>query len=130
MKKLSGKIGLRRLAMNTEKIDHESVIEKWIAAANAHDKAKYLAFFSDDAVLDDPSVGRKFRGRAGIGRYFDAYFIGYNTRTRLVSVEPEDKHLHVEVHFTGDFPGGKTGGIFDVTFKGDEISFVHADLGE
>jgi ketosteroid isomerase-like protein len=116
--------------MKTAKLVHRSVIRQWIAAANSHDEAKYLAFFSDDAVLDDPSVGRKFKGKAGIGRYFQAYFIGYNTRTRLVSVEPEDNHVHVEVNFTGDFPGGKTAGIFDVTFKGEKISFVHADLGE
>lgn len=109
---------------------HEPIIRKWIAISNTHDKAKYLAFFTDDAVLDDPSVGRKFKGKTGIGKYFDAYFIGYNTKTRLVSIEPEDGHLHVEVHFTGDFPGGKTGGIFDLTFKGEKISFVHADLAD
>lgn len=108
--------------------NHEAIIKAWIAATNTHDREKYLTFFTDDAVLDDPSVGCQFKGKAGLGKYFDAYFVGYSTETRLVSVEPEDGHMHVEVHFTGDFPGGKTGGIFDVTFKGDKISFVHADL--
>jgi hypothetical protein len=120
---------LRRLAMSTKKkIDHEATIKKWIAITNAHDKEKYLAFFTDDAVLDDPSVGRAFNGKAGIAEYFDEYFIGYNTSTRLVSITPEDGHQHVEVHFIGDFPGGKTDGVFDVTFKGEKISFVRADL--
>ncbi len=94
--------------MSAKKIEHEAIIKRWIVAMNTLDKEKYLAFFTDDAVLDDPSVGRKFKGKEGIGKYFEAYFIGYNTRTRLVSVVPEDGHFHVDVHFTGDFPGGKT----------------------
>jgi hypothetical protein len=47
-----------------------------------------------------------------------------------VSVEPEKGYFHVAVHFTGDFPGGKTGGIFDITFDGEKISSVRADLVE
>jgi ketosteroid isomerase-like protein len=105
-----------------------AIIERWIAAANAQDAKAYLAFYTDDAVLDDPSVGRKFKGKAGIGEYFAEYFIGYGTRTQLVSVEPEAEHLHVEVHFTGDFPEGEIDGVFDVTFDADKISFVRADL--
>ena len=34
-----------------------------IATTNALDKEKYLALFTDDAVLDDPSVGRAFNGK-------------------------------------------------------------------
>jgi ketosteroid isomerase-like protein len=109
---------------------HRVIIADWIAATNSRDKQQYLAFFTDVAVLDDPSVGRKFQGKKRIGEYFDAYFIGYNTKTRLVSVEPEEQRLHVEVQFTGDFPGGKTKGTFDVTFEGEKISAVHADLAE
>ncbi|WP_369373910.1 hypothetical protein AB1046_07515 [Promicromonospora sp. Populi] len=37
-------------------------------------------------------------------------------------------HIHVVVDFTGNFPGGQTGGIFDVTLAGDKIAFVRADL--
>ena len=64
----------------------------------------------------------------GIEEYYRDYFLGYNTQTRLVGVTPGPEYLHVEVHFTGDFPGGQTGGIFDVTFSGDQISYVRADL--
>lgn len=112
------------------KSDREVTIEKWLAATDALDKAKHLAFFTEDAVLDDPSVGRKFEGRAEIGKYFDEYFTGYKTRTRLVSIAPKDGRFHVEVLFTGDFPGGKIGGFFDVTFRDDKISLVRAGLSE
>ncbi|MEV7010632.1 nuclear transport factor 2 family protein [Streptosporangium sp. NPDC051022] len=88
----------------------------------------YLAFFTEDAVLDDPSMGSQFRRHAGIKKYFDAYFIGYDTTTRLVSITPQEGGFHVVVDFTGSFPGGRTGGIFDITFAGDKFAFVQADL--
>jgi len=106
-----------------------TTINEWIAAMNAHDTAAYLEFFTEDGVLDDPSVGRVYNGRSEIIDYFESYFIGYNTQTQLVSVEPQDDYLHVEVAFTGSFPGGQTGGIFDVTLAADQkIERVRADL--
>lgn len=109
-------------------IDQQAVVEEWIAAANTHETDRYLSYFTDDAVLDDPSVGRVFEGREGIADYFESYFIGYHTHTRLVRVDAEDGYLHVEVEFTGDFPGGRTGGIFDLTFAGATLAHVRADL--
>lgn len=109
-------------------ITQDAVIAEWITAANTHGRAEFLSFLTADAVLDDPSVGEVFEGHEGVGRYFDTYFIGYNTQTRLVGTEPRDGILHVEVDFTGDFPGGQTGGTFDVTFAGERIAHVRADL--
>ncbi|MFE7227576.1 YybH family protein [Nocardioides sp. NPDC057577] len=107
----------------------DPTIAEWVAATNTHDTAAYLAFFTDDAVLDDPSVGEVFEGHAGIGEYFRAYFVGYDTRTRLVSTEPRDGCLHVEVEFTGTFPEGRVGGVFDVTLTAEQkIRHVRADL--
>jgi len=106
----------------------DALVSNWIASMNTHDTRKHLEHFVEDAVLDDPSVGERFEGHEGIAEYFTRYFIGYNTTTRLVSIEPQDDHLHVTVDFTGDFPGGQTPGIFDVTVAGDKIAFVHADL--
>ncbi len=100
-----------------------------VDATNSHDAQRYLTHFAEDAVLDDPSVGKVYEGRTGIGEYFQAYFVGYNTQTRLVSAEWHDGVLHVEVDFTGDFPGGQTGGIFDLTFSADQkIQHARADL--
>ncbi|KXF53618.1 hypothetical protein AXA44_43755 [Rhodococcus sp. SC4] len=108
--------------------DHKPAIANWIAAANSHDPRAFLAYFDEDAVLDDPSVGEQFDGHDGIAEYFTRYFIGYNTTTELVSVTPQGGSLHVVVVFSGDFPGGRTGGIFNLTFHGEKISFAHADL--
>lgn len=109
-------------------LDHDEIITRWIDDANSHERARFLAHFTPDAILDDLSVGEVFEGYEGIGDYFDAYFLGYDTQTRLVRTEQRDGILHVEVHFTGSFPGGQTGGTFDITFDGDRISHVRADL--
>ncbi|WP_285103286.1 nuclear transport factor 2 family protein [Promicromonospora sp. MEB111] len=109
--------------------EHDTTIAEWIAATNTHDSAAYLAFFTDDAVLDDPSVGEIFEGHAGINEYFQSYFIGYGTQTRLLSTEPRDGYLHVAVEFTGTFPERRVGGIFDVTLTAEnKIAHVRADL--
>jgi len=110
------------------KKNDEALVFDWIASMNTHEVEKYLGHFAEDAVLDDPSVGERFEGHDGIADYFARYFVGYNTTTRPISTEARDDHLHVIVDFTGDFPGGQTPGIFDVTIAGDKIVFVHADL--
>jgi len=107
----------------------KNLLNDWIAASNAFDTEKYLGFYLQDAVLDDPSVGRKFVGHAGIKDYFESYFIGYNTSTKIVKLAlVDDQHAYLEVRFTGDFPEGKIGGAFDLTFKNKKISSVTANL--
>jgi len=106
----------------------EATISEWISVSNAHDTTRYLEFFTSDAVIDDPSVGDVFEGQTGLRKYFETYVVGYETQTRVVSITPEDDHLHVVVDFTGTFPGGQIGGIFDMKFSGDKITFIRADL--
>ena len=107
---------------------HDDIINRWIAVSNDFDTAGYLGFFTEGASIDDPSIGDVFEGEAGLRRYFENYFIGYKTQTRVVSIEPHETFTHVEVDFTGTFPGGQVGGIFDVTFEGEKIATIRADL--
>ncbi|MCW3126069.1 MAG: hypothetical protein JWO03_1727 [Bacteroidetes bacterium] len=110
-------------------MDIEKFIQKWIAAGNAYDTNGYLEKYHKNAVLDDPSVGQSFEGHTGIRKYFEDYFIGYKTQTRLIKSEiTGDMSAHVEVEFTGEFPEGKIGGIFDLTFKSGKILSAKADL--
>jgi len=110
-------------------MDIEKFIEEWIAVSNQYDTEKYLSFFTADAVLDDPSVGRKFSGKQGVQSYFESYFIGYQTHTKKVNLIVRDEnHAHLQVDFTGNFSEGKIGGTFDFTFKDGKIDFVSADL--
>ncbi|WP_027383870.1 nuclear transport factor 2 family protein [Epilithonimonas caeni] len=106
----------------------EKFINDWIVVSNSYDTEKYLEFYLEDAILDDPSVGRKFIGHDGIKDYFESYFIGYQTQTELRKLEIKENSAYLEVEFTGDFPEGKIGGSFDFIFKNDKIAFVKADL--
>jgi hypothetical protein len=106
----------------------QEFIADWIALSNAFDTEKYLAKYKEDAVLDDPSVGRKFIGRKGIRDYFTSYFIGYKTQTRLVKLNINNNEAYLEVEFTGEFPEGKIRGSFDMVFNGGKIESVKADL--
>lgn len=106
----------------------ETFIKDWIAVSNSYDTEKYLEFYLKDAVLDDPSVGRKFIGHDGIKDYFVSYFIGYKTQTELRKLEVKEDSAYLEVEFTGEFPEGKIGGSFDFIFKNDKISGLNADL--
>jgi len=56
-------------------MDIHNFINGWLAASNAFDTDKYLEFYQPDAILDDPSVGRKFIGHKGLRDYFESYFI-------------------------------------------------------
>jgi hypothetical protein len=106
----------------------EEFITDWLEASNSYDTNRYLDKFLEDATLNDPSVGKKFIGHKGIKEYYDTYFIGYKTQTILINLSTGDNKAHLEVDFTGEFPGGNIGGIFDFTFKNGKISEAKADL--
>ncbi|PZR27557.1 MAG: hypothetical protein DI535_10045 [Citrobacter freundii] len=110
-------------------MDINLFIQEFIAVSNAYDTKSYLQKWHTDAILDDPSVGQVFKGHSGIRKYYESYFIGYRTQTRLVKlVVTSDNEAHIKVEFTGDFPEGKIGGIFDFTFRDGKIAAAKADL--
>lgn len=109
-------------------MDIETFLLDWIDAGNSYNAERYLEKYLEDAVLDDPSVGRKFEGHKGILDYYTRYFIGYETQTRLTKLDIKENRAYLEVEFTGTFPEGKIGGMFDITFKDGKIATVKADL--
>ena len=110
-------------------MDIKKFVLDWLAASNAYDTASYLKMWSKDAILNDPSVGRVFKGHTGIRQYFEDYFIGYKTKTRLIRLTIiNDNTTHLDVEFTGEFSEGKIGGVFELTFKEGKISVAKADL--
>lgn len=107
----------------------QNFIQEWIKVSNSYDIEKYLSMFNSDAILNDPSVGKKFKAHKGIRQYFETYFIGYNTQTALrrLTIKSEAEAF-VEVEFKGDFPGSILDGSFEIRFEHEKISFVKADL--
>ena len=89
----------------------KKIITQFINATNAFDVEAALALFADDAVIDDVSVGEKFKNTTGVRKYLEKFFVGYKTVTKLESVEVLDnRNAKAQVDFTGDF-GHETGGL-------------------
>lgn len=104
-------------------------IQNWLTIANAYETKKFVEQWHQNAILNDPSVGQIFKGHQAIKTYFEDYFIGYKTQTRLVKLDIiSDNEAHFEVEFTGEFPGNKIGGMFEITFKDGKIAKAKADL--
>ena len=110
-------------------MDINEFVKKWLDKSNTYNTEKYLELWQENAVLDDPSVGQVFKGHSGIKKYFESYFIGYKTQSRLIKLDIiSDNEAHIEVEFTGEFPEGKIGGTIDFTFKDGKIDKAKADL--
>lgn len=104
------------------------VADALIAATNALDVERALSLFARGAVIDDPSTGHRFDGHAGIRRYIEQYFVGYQTVTRFLSMKRLGTHrARVRVDFTGDF--GHEIGHLEITMDAmGLIARLDADL--
>jgi ketosteroid isomerase-like protein len=106
----------------------QKLVESFIAAANAFDVEGALSLFSSDAVIDDVSVGNAFVGRDGVRDYLERFFVGYHTKSELLSLErADDFNAIIRLDFTGDF--GHEIGVLKITVNADGlIERIHADL--
>ena len=91
--------------------DIKKIIRQFIKSTNEFDVKTALTLFANDAVIDDVSVGEKFKNTAGVCKYLEKFFVGYHTVTKLESLKVIDnRHAKAQVDFTGDF-GHETGGL-------------------
>ena len=120
--------GLRFGAMDPTHEHLRRVADALIAATNAFAVEQVLGLFAHDAVIDDPSTGHRFDGHAGIRRYVEQYFVGYQTVTRFLSMQRTGpQRARVRVDFTGDF--GHEIGNLDITVDAQGlIARLNADL--
>ena len=89
----------------------ENKITQLIRALNAFDVETALTLFETNAVINDVSVGEKFKNTAGVRKYLEQFFVGYNTKTRIECVEVIDSlSINTQVDFTGNF-GHETGAL-------------------
>lgn len=92
-------------------ISIEKIITQLLKATNAFDVETALRLFTTNAVIDDVSVGEKFKHTAGVRKYMENYFVAYHTVTRLESLDVINSHqANAHVDFTGDF-GHETGDL-------------------
>jgi ketosteroid isomerase-like protein len=106
----------------------EKIIQQFINATNKFDVKAALALFADDAVIDDVSVGEKFKNTAGVRKYLEKFFVGYHTVTKLESLKIlNSRHAIAQVDFTGDF-GHETGGLNMIINTDGLIKAIDANL--
>ena len=119
---------MRRGAMDPTHEHLRQVAGALIAATNAFAVEQVLGLFAHEAVIDDPSTGQRFDGPAGICRYVEQYFVGYQTVTRFLSMQRTGpQRARVRVDFTGDF--GHEIGNLDITVNAQAlIARLDADL--
>ena len=105
----------------------QKIVESFIRTANAFDVDGALSLFSSDSVIDDVSVGDAF-GRDGVRDYLERFFVGYRTKSELLSLERiDDFNATVRLDFNGDF--GHEIGVFKITVNANGlIQRIDADL--
>ena len=126
---VGGSIRLFPADPEQEKLENmHDLIQRFVDAANAFDVEAALALFAADAVIDDVSVGDKFTGTAGVRRYLEQFFVGYNTASKILKIDIlGDRHLRARLDFTGDF--GHETGILDVSVNAQGlITAIDASL--
>lgn len=114
--------------MPEEPFTVQKLVESFIATANAFDVEGALSLFAADAVIDDVSVGGAFVGTDGVRQYLERFFVGYNTVSKLLSIEElAPFHSTVRLDFTGDF--GHEIGILKIAINSTGlIERIDADL--
>ena len=94
-----------------KKINLQTIIQQFIDTANQFDVKQALTLFAKDAIIDDVSVGQKFKNKAGVQKYLETYFVAYKTKTRLETLKFVNEYQAIaQVDFTGDF-GHETGAL-------------------
>ena len=111
-----------------KKEEIEKIVKQFIKSSNAFDVETALTLFASDAVIDDVSVGEKFKNIKGVRKYLETFFVGYKTVTKLESIEIlGNKEAKVQVDFTGNF-GHETGGLNFIFNNDGLIKLISAYL--
>ena len=106
----------------------QKLVDRFIRTTNAFDIDEALSLFATDAVIDDVSVGDAFVGTQGVRRYIERFFVGYNTRSELLSIENHDDfNAAVRLDFAGDF-GHEVGTLKIAVDSSGLIERIDADL--
>jgi ketosteroid isomerase-like protein len=106
----------------------KKIIQQFINSTNMFDIEKSIQLFADDAIIDDVSVGAKFKNISGVRDYLEKFFLGYHTVTKLESLKlVSNLNAIAQVDFKGDF-GHETGGLNITINKKGLITKIDAHL--
>jgi steroid delta-isomerase-like uncharacterized protein len=78
------------------------VLEDQVAAINAHDSARFAAFYSSDAVVRDPQYPEELQGRAAVENDSSVFFSAFpDLRAEVTCTVVDRSTLAAEMTFTG-----------------------------
>ena len=101
-----------------------TAVAAYIQATNDHDRAAFLASFTDDALVND--IQREFWGEAAIGKWAEREILGAKVTMEVVRAVDHYGDLIVTAKLDGDYD--KTGLpdplllTFYFTLRGDKIT--------
>ena len=84
----------------------EQLVQDQLSAFNDHDKARFAAFYADDAVVVDPGYPEPLRGREAIEKDIGDFFTAMpDIRATVVNVVASGDIVAVEMDVTGTQTG-------------------------
>jgi hypothetical protein len=112
-----------------KEIKIKKTIKIFIKTLNDLNVEKVLAeLFAKNAIIDDVSVGDKFKNIEGVRTYLETFFVGYKTVTKLESIHVfDERNAKAKVDFTGSF-GHETGTLNFTLNNGGLIIKISASL--
>jgi steroid delta-isomerase-like uncharacterized protein len=82
------------------------LVEDQVAAINAHDAARFAAFYGEDTVVRDPQYPEPLRGRAALSDDFSVFLTAFpDLRAEVTTVVVSGSTLAAEMTLTGTNTG-------------------------
>jgi ketosteroid isomerase-like protein len=100
--------------------DVPAILDRYVAATNAHDPAALSTCFSPDAVVLDE--GKTYRGRAEILGWKEDVTARYKISNTPLDYEWQGETLAARMRVEGTFPGSPTDLTYLLEFKDGLIS--------
>ena len=100
--------------------DVPAILDRYVAASNAHDPQTLSACFSADAIVLDE--GRTYRGRPEILAWKEDVTARYKTTNTPLDYQWQGKKLMARMRVEGTFPGSPAVLTYQLEFKDGLIS--------
>ena len=102
-------------------------IANYFATKGSGDPEATLAFFTEDAIVEDIGEDKVLEGTAQIRDWLNRISAAYTLTTEVKSVEQRDGEPVVKAVVSGDFPGSPYEFEYRFELRGDKIARLEID---
>ncbi|MCM3628155.1 hypothetical protein M3194_12350 [Paenibacillus glycanilyticus] len=110
-----------------KELDLPAAVIEYLEASNRHDIESYVRSFSDNAQIEEVSLGHTLVGKE-IENYFVTYFVRTNTHTDIIEYTINEEVVNMRVWFKGDFAGNEVVGLYTFFLNNGRIEKLKCDL--